>query len=48
LLHIHSGRVQSARADTIHAEFAARKPLSVVKATQAHTRWQVARMVSFD
>ena len=43
LLHVHSGAVQQDRADSIHAEFAARKPLSLAKGTQPHTRWQVVR-----
>lgn len=43
LLHVHSGAVQQDRADALHIEFAARKPLSLAKGTQPHSRWQVVR-----
>ena len=43
LLHVHSGAVQQDRADSVHAEFAGRKLLSVIKGTLPHTRWQVVR-----
>ena len=43
LLHVHSGAVRQDRADSIHSEFAVRKPLSVIKGTLPHTRWQVMR-----
>ena len=43
LLHVHSGTVQQDRADSIHTEFKARQPLSVIKGAQPHIRWQVVR-----